>query len=114
MTLARIADATRRIGLGPGVLVPSLRHVATQAAAIARSGTVLGPGESWESPRVFVALAPGIALVYHATYEATGAGVDQLPRGRAWREAIERVPAERRHLALHEGHCVAPPARERP
>src|SRR5262249_5282343 len=35
MTLARIADATRRIGLGPGVLVPSLRHVAAQAAAIA-------------------------------------------------------------------------------
>jgi 5,10-methylenetetrahydromethanopterin reductase len=39
--------------------------------------------------------------------------VDQLPSGRAWREAIERVPADERHLALHEGHCVAVPARER-
>src|SRR5262245_41921119 len=35
ISLAQIAGATRRIGLGPGVLVPSLRHVAAQAAAIA-------------------------------------------------------------------------------
>lgn len=33
--LARIADGTERIGLGPAVLVPSLRHPVTQAAAIA-------------------------------------------------------------------------------
>jgi 5,10-methylenetetrahydromethanopterin reductase len=224
MTLARIADATRRIGLGPGVLVPSLRHVAAQAAAIAtleaqapgrvavaigtgftgrrllgkpplawktvaeyvrtvrallrgeepivdgtplrllhlegfapprpiavpilvaangprglevarahgdgvlaladppagfawcalaRSGTVLERGETVTSARVFAALAPAIALVYHATYESAGAAVDQLPGGVAWRAAIERVPAERRHLVIHEGHCVAVPPRER-
>lgn len=225
MTLARIAEATTRIGVGPGVLVPSLRHVATQAAAIAtlealapgrtaavvgtgftgrrlfgkpplawvrvaeslrelrgllrgdevrvdgaalrllhpdgfapkrpietpilvaangprglvvarelgdgvlamgdppagfrwcavaRSGTVLDAGERFESPRVFEALAPAIALIYHATYEAAGAAaVDSLPGGAAWRAAIECVPAERRHLALHEGHCVEVPARER-
>lgn len=35
MTLARAADRTTRIGLGPGVLIPTLRHVATTAAAIA-------------------------------------------------------------------------------
>jgi 5,10-methylenetetrahydromethanopterin reductase len=224
MTLSRIADATRRIGVGPGVLVPSLRHVAAQAAAIAtlelqapgrvavavgtgftgrrllgkpplswrsveeyvralrallrgeevavdgaplrllhpdgfaparpiatpilvaangprglavarehgdgvlalgdppagfawcalaRSGTVLDPGETLVCARVADALAPAIALVYHATYETAGAAVDSLPGGRAWREAIERYPAERRHLVLHEGHCVAVPPRER-
>jgi 5,10-methylenetetrahydromethanopterin reductase len=224
MTLARIADATQRIGLGPGVLVPSLRHVAAQAAAIAtleaqaprrvavaigtgftgrrllgkpplawrsveeylralrgllrgeepivegvplrllhgdgfapprpiatpilvaangprglavarehgdgvlaladppagfawcalaRSGTVLEPGEALTSARVVSALAPAIALVYHATYENAGAAVDQLPGGAVWRAAIERIPSERRHLVIHEGHCVAVPARER-
>ena len=35
MALARCADATSTIGLGPGVLVPSLRHVMVNAAAIA-------------------------------------------------------------------------------
>jgi 5,10-methylenetetrahydromethanopterin reductase len=62
---------------------------------------------------VFDALAPAIALVYHATYESAGAAVDHLPGGVAWRAAIERVPIERRHLVIHEGHCVAVPPRER-
>ena len=34
-TLARAAERTRRIGLGPGVLIPSLRHVLVNAAAVA-------------------------------------------------------------------------------
>src|SRR4029078_7944155 len=35
MTLARAADRTTRIGLAPAVITPSLRHVVTNAAAIA-------------------------------------------------------------------------------
>jgi 5,10-methylenetetrahydromethanopterin reductase len=35
MTLARAAERTTRIELGPGVLIPSLRHVVTTAAAVA-------------------------------------------------------------------------------
>src|SRR5262249_18756938 len=35
MTLALAAVRTSRIGLGPGVLIPSLRHVLTNAAAVA-------------------------------------------------------------------------------
>jgi 5,10-methylenetetrahydromethanopterin reductase len=34
-TLARAAERTRRIELGPGVLIPSLRHVLVNAAAVA-------------------------------------------------------------------------------
>ena len=52
MTLARVAHATRAIGVGPGVLVPSLRHVAMQAAAIATL-EALAPG------RVAVAIGTG-------------------------------------------------------
>src|SRR5918912_2025751 len=47
MTLARAAERTRRIQLGPGVLVPNLRHVLTNAGAIA----------------TLVALAPGRVVV---------------------------------------------------
>ena len=43
MTLARAAERTRRIELGTGVLIPSLRHVLVTAAAVA-SLVALAPG----------------------------------------------------------------------
>jgi 5,10-methylenetetrahydromethanopterin reductase len=52
MTLALAAMRTSRIGLGPGVLIPSLRHVLTNAAAIAHLEH-LAPG------RVVVAVGSG-------------------------------------------------------
>lgn len=52
MTLARAAERTSRIGLGPAVLVPSLRHPMTNAAAIATLAE-LAPG------RVAVAIGAG-------------------------------------------------------
>src|SRR5713101_3509755 len=42
--LCRAADRTQRIGLGPGVLVPSLRHPMVNAAAIATLVSIAGPG----------------------------------------------------------------------
>lgn len=52
VTLARAAERTRRIGLGPGVLIPSLRHPMANAAAIATLAE-LAPG------RVAVAIGSG-------------------------------------------------------
>jgi 5,10-methylenetetrahydromethanopterin reductase len=52
MVLALAADRTSRIGLGPAVLVPSLRHVVTTAAAVATLET-LAPG------RAIVAIGTG-------------------------------------------------------
>lgn len=43
MTLALAAERTERIGLGPGVLVPSLRHPMVNAAATATLAA-LAPG----------------------------------------------------------------------
>jgi 5,10-methylenetetrahydromethanopterin reductase len=45
VALALVAERTDRIGLGPAVLVPSLRHVLTQAAAIATLEN-LAPGRT--------------------------------------------------------------------
>jgi 5,10-methylenetetrahydromethanopterin reductase len=42
--LCRAAERTRKIGLGPGVLVPSLRHPMANAAAIATLVAIAGPG----------------------------------------------------------------------
>lgn len=52
MTLGRAAERTSRIGLGPAVLVPSLRHPMANAAAIATLAA-LAPG------RVAVAVGAG-------------------------------------------------------
>jgi 5,10-methylenetetrahydromethanopterin reductase len=52
VSLAQVAEATERIGLGPGVLVPGLRHPLTQASAIATL-EALAPG------RVVVAIGTG-------------------------------------------------------
>jgi 5,10-methylenetetrahydromethanopterin reductase len=52
ITLALAAERTTRISLGPGVLIPSLRHVLTNAAAIAHLEH-LAPG------RVVVAVGSG-------------------------------------------------------
>lgn len=57
MVLALAADRTSRIGLGPAVLVPSLRHPMTNAAAIA-SLCALAPG------RVSVAIGAGFTGRY--------------------------------------------------
>jgi 5,10-methylenetetrahydromethanopterin reductase len=100
--------------LGDGVMSATEPLEGFAWSAVGRSGTLLEPGETFESSRVVEALGPGIALVYHSVYEAQGEAVDELPGGRAWREAVEKVPAAERHLFVHEGHCVAVPERERP
>lgn len=51
--LCRAAERTRRIGLGPAVLVPSLRHPMTNAAAIATLAGIAGV------ERVSVAIGSG-------------------------------------------------------
>ncbi len=93
--------------LGDGVMCVNRPQPGFAWCAALTFGTVLEEGETFESPRVFDALGPAIAVIYHATYEASPDGVDALPGGAAWRAEIEKVPADERHLAVHEGHLVA-------
>jgi 5,10-methylenetetrahydromethanopterin reductase len=90
-----------------GVIMPSLFVTGGfDICVVTVHGTVLDEVEDVDSPRVRAVAGPGLALVYHTTYEARGAAVDALPNGRAWRESLERIPAETRHLALHFGHGI--------
>src|SRR6201994_2674943 len=51
MILTRCAERTSRIGLGPGVLVPSLRHPMVNAAATAElASQAPGPGPGANGP----------------------------------------------------------------
>ena len=83
--------------------------------ALLSFGTVLDEGEELTSPRVVDAVASGAVVMYHALYErGGGAGVDALPGGRGWREAVEAHPETERHLAIHEGHLVKANPRDEP
>jgi 5,10-methylenetetrahydromethanopterin reductase len=101
--------------LGDGVLTARApRGAADHGAAepgqpqvLLAFGTILGDDEDPAGPRAVAAAGPGLAAAYHTIYESKGAdGVDKLPGGREWREAVEAVEAHRRHLAVHQGHLV--------
>jgi 5,10-methylenetetrahydromethanopterin reductase len=100
--------------VGDGVLAMGEPQGGFDWSVFATAGTVLDDGETIASPRVTETLGAAIALVYHFTYEMAPAAVEMLPGGPEWRAAIEAIPLERRHLELHDGHGVAPNARERP
>ena len=72
----------------------------------------LGYRRAWcyDSPAVYADpwMVLALAAAYHAIYESKGAdGLDKLPGGREWREAVEAAEVPRRHLGVHDGHLVA-------
>lgn len=78
MTLAMAAGATRTIGLGTGVLIPSLRHPMVTAAAVAHLAA-LAPG------RVSVGLGTGFTGRFvmgkpPLTWASTERYIDQIAR----------------------------------
>ena len=97
-------------GLGDGVLTTRVPREAAEPGrrqVLLTFGTVLSDGEDPASPRAVAAAGPALAAAYHAIYESKGAaGVDKLPGGREWREAVEAVAPPRRHLAIHQGHLA--------
>ncbi len=83
--------------------------------ALLAFGTILSEGEELSDERVMDAAGHALAVIFHASYERGGAeAVDRLPGGRRWRQAVEEVPAGRRHLAIHEDHLVTVSGRDRP
>ena len=70
-------------------------------------GTVLDPDERTDTEHARQAAGPGWALAYHGAYEFGGvSAVRALPGGAEWLDVVEQTPPERRHLAVHSGHCV--------
>jgi 5,10-methylenetetrahydromethanopterin reductase len=97
--------------LGDGVLTSRAPRAPASPAGpqvLLTFGTVLDDGEDPAGPRAAAAAGPALAAAYHAIYESRGAdGVDPLPGGREWREAVESVEPPRRHLVIHDGHLIA-------
>lgn len=105
MTLALAAQRTERIGLGPGVLVPSLRHPMTNAAATATLAA-LAPG------RVAVAFGTGFtgrrAMGYQAISWSFMDAYLTAYRGLLRGETIE-WEGKRMRMLHPDGHAPARP-----
>ncbi|MFI7301141.1 LLM class flavin-dependent oxidoreductase [Streptomyces sp. NPDC050121] len=70
-------------------------------------GTVLGDGETLDSERLRTAAGPGLAQVFHISYEFGGAeAVKALPGGSDWLAVVQKTPEVQRHLAVHNGHLL--------
>lgn len=100
--------------LGDGVMAITAGNPDFDWCSMLVFGTVLDDGEAPDSPRAFEAAAPAMGAMYHAIYEGDPAAVDGMPNGAEWRAAIEAVPAELRHLAVHEDHLIRVNDRDRP
>jgi 5,10-methylenetetrahydromethanopterin reductase len=105
MTLALAADRTERIGLGPGVLIPSLRHPMVNAAATATLAA-LAPG------RTAVAFGTGFtgrrAMGYGAISWSYMDSYIRAYRGLLRGEVVEWEGAQMRMLHP-DGHAPARP-----
>jgi 5,10-methylenetetrahydromethanopterin reductase len=105
MTLALAAERTERIGLGPGVLIPSLRHPMVNAAATATLAA-LAPG------RTAVAFGTGFtgrrAMGYRAITWAYMESYIRAYRGLLRGEVVEWEGAQMRMLHP-DGHSPARP-----
>lgn len=102
------AEVARELadGLFATLQLPEFAHEFSPVSYLAW-GTVLDEGEDPASERVRLAGGPGTALAWHGAYEFGGqAAVAGLAGGGAWNEVVSRTPEDRRHLAVHAGHCV--------
>jgi 5,10-methylenetetrahydromethanopterin reductase len=69
-------------------------------------GTVLDDGEPDSSPRVMAAAGHGAAVLYHFVAE-NRLPLELVPRGDEWVKSYDDVPADERHLAIHDLHLIA-------
>jgi 5,10-methylenetetrahydromethanopterin reductase len=76
-------------------------------------GTVLDEGEEPGCDRAIEAAGHGASVFYHFWSE-NGRDMAELPRGLDWVEAYRDVPADVRHLAIHDRHLIAVNERDRP
>ncbi|NYJ06643.1 LLM class flavin-dependent oxidoreductase [Petropleomorpha daqingensis] len=102
------AEVTRELadGLYATLQLPDFAREFARVSYLAW-GTVLDEGEDPTAERARLAGGPGTALAWHGAYEFGGQeAVAGLPGGNAWNEVVSRTPQDRRHIAVHTGHCV--------
>jgi 5,10-methylenetetrahydromethanopterin reductase len=99
--------------IGAGVFVAGASPVpGFEHEACLLFGTVLDDDDDVSSERVMAAAGHGAAVYYHFWFE-NGRSMEDLPRGNEWVAAYAELPADERHLAIHDRHLVAVNDRDR-
>jgi 5,10-methylenetetrahydromethanopterin reductase len=75
-------------------------------------GTVVDDDADLQSERVMAAAGHGAAVYYHFWFE-NGRSMADLPRGEDWLAAYADIPADVRHLAVHDRHLIGVNERDR-
>jgi 5,10-methylenetetrahydromethanopterin reductase len=104
-TAREVADGIFLAGAGP---VDGFNWQATLL-----TGTVLRDGEAPDSARLVEAAGHSVTVAYHFFVENRLPG-ELLPGFDEWLHAYDDVPADERHLALHDLHMVDVNERDRP
>ncbi|WP_336951724.1 LLM class flavin-dependent oxidoreductase [Sphingobium aromaticivastans] len=89
---------------GKGVITVTNSEPEFEWNATIMSGTVLDEGEPLSSDHALRAGGPMAAVAMHMLLEFEDP--ETLPNGKAWKAAYEAIPAERRHMAVHDGHAA--------
>jgi 5,10-methylenetetrahydromethanopterin reductase len=99
--------------IGAGVFVAGADAVSGFSdVACLHFGTVVDDDGDLSSERVMAAAGHGAAVYYHFWFE-TGRDVSDLPRGEDWLAAYADIPADERHLAIHDRHLIGVNDRDR-
>ena len=99
--------------VGAGVFVAGADAVSGFSdVACLHFGTVVDDDEDLASERIMAAAGHGAAVYYHFWFE-TGRSMGDLPRGEDWLAAYADVPADERHLAIHDRHLIGVNDRDR-
>jgi 5,10-methylenetetrahydromethanopterin reductase len=100
--------------VGDGVFIAGAECVPGFAwEAVLFFGTVLDDGEDDSSPRVMEAAGHASSVLLHFIAE-NHLPLDLVPGGEAWLASYDDVPADERHLAIHDQHLIAVNDRDRP
>jgi len=70
------------------------------------SGAVMAADETVDSPRVIETAGPWVSVAYHAFLEQNDQRLETLPNAQQFRQLVEQVPEEERHLHIHSGHLT--------
>ena len=85
---------------------PDANYEKLDDVVLLTSGAIMSEDETVDSPRVIETAGPWVSVAYHAFLEQNDQRLGTLPNAQQFRELVEQVPEDERHLHIHAGHLT--------